>query len=1041
MKRIIWIGIAVIALALATRQVSAQLSPMVIQEEDGSPSSTPYQISFTNGTVTDNADGTMSVDTSGGAASGWTDDGTEVRLTTSTDEVEIGSAGGLSAKLAINGDADEIQLLVQANGTQTTNVFVVENSAGTDLFTVEGSGDVGIGIADPDGSLLHVHTASAGVISAGSGADEITVENSGDSGITIFSGDGNFSQIHFGSSGDTIGAVLRWQLNQDLMTLGTSQAGAELSFATAVLSEAMRIDSNGRVGIGDTTPDDLFVVGSSSEFQVASSGNITTAGTISLGGSTGGRISASGGVFTMGGIGNTNNENITFDLETSANIMQLGSETGVIQFRFPDLFMHTWGSGSDFSIRQSTTGSNDSIQFLIGVGAQGQSGYLNFFERADSNSTNRTPTSTTPDPTLRIYSADAVQAADYIEFSHNQTDGVIDVGNGVLSITTASDITGNLIVDNDADQIVLSVQGHSTQTNNLLVLENSGGTDQFTVNNGGDTTVSGAFVVAAANSLQVPTGAAPTADFNGEIAMDTNIISSAMGAFIGHDGQQQINLVSTTDTPGDNEIPKFDSGTGLITWEADAGAGGGGNTLDAAYDEGGAGSGRTIDADSGSVAITVSDTDNNETLTVIQNDTTNNPVNATFDQSGTGNNIFLDQDGNGIALRIDTEATTVDTIDITTAANTSGHVIDISANALTTGSLMDLTSSSADTGTRELIQLTNDNALATGATALAIKQDSTARGLFIDHNANGQALSIQSSATGSAGSLIVGSNTSGDVLQIQGSSVTTGSLLELNSNSSSASGRGILFIVNDHVDADDASAIKIQQDADGKGIDIELNANSIGLNISSAASSADTITIGAQSLSTGDAIQIKVDNTMTSGKAIRVLGGASAATEVFNVNEDGITGIGVASPAVQLQVDDAIAISDDAEGSTARLTLRTAHETHTLTLGATSDTTTISIPSGAAIIGCSMNVNTAVTDNGGGTQTWDATFITGAANSIATDVSPNQNTKVNILFHDAFEVTTATTQIQFSPNDFSDFTAGVIEIVVYYQELTSLADA
>jgi hypothetical protein len=79
-------------------------------------------------------------DNVGTNTSGFTDTGTLVTLQTSTDDVTIGSAVAL-AKLAVDGDTDEIQLLVQANGTQTANVFVVENSAGTDLFTVNNSGN------------------------------------------------------------------------------------------------------------------------------------------------------------------------------------------------------------------------------------------------------------------------------------------------------------------------------------------------------------------------------------------------------------------------------------------------------------------------------------------------------------------------------------------------------------------------------------------------------------------------------------------------------------------------------------------------------------------------------------------------------------------------------------------------------------------------------------------------------------------------------------------------------------------------------------
>ncbi len=614
MIRFLWIALLALLFLypMAAQSQMGELHQLNITEEDGSPSTFPVIVEFPNGSLTEDSTSTTSVSFSGGGGGTgyeWIDTGTVLHPAEIGDDIALGATTVVQgSKLSVDGDADQIQLLVQGNSTQTGNVVVFQDSVaqnlwrmdnsgnvvivsgasfsiGTDstaavldvqgdgnlanahvrfanfnntnnngvyltidrargtqaspaaiqgqdeifklilrgrdssgqfnessaiFFEVDGTpgngdmpgrivllttpdgnstplarmtivenGDVGIGTAAPDG-LLHIFTASAGSISSGSGADELTIENSGDSGITIFSGDNNFSQIHFGSAADTIGAVLRWQQTQDLMTLGTSNAGAELAFLTAVLSEAMRIDADGNVGIGDTTPDDLFVVGSSSEFQVASSGNITTAGTLSLGGATGGRLSASGGVFTLGGIGNTNNEDVTFDLESSANIMQLGSTTGVIQFRFPDLFMHTWGSGSDFSIRQSTTGSNDSIQFLIGVGAQGQSGYLNLLERADSNSTNRAPSSTTPDPTLRIYSADATQANDFLELSHDQTNATFNWGNGALDLDGGDvNITaGDLAIDVNNANITIQHPGGDefgwhTEVGSIMYLKNN----------------------------------------------------------------------------------------------------------------------------------------------------------------------------------------------------------------------------------------------------------------------------------------------------------------------------------------------------------------------------------------------------------------------------------------------------------------------------------------------------------------------------------------------------------------------------------------
>ena len=66
----------------------------------------------------------------GGAASGWTDVAALVSLTTSTDNVTVGTNTDIG-KLGIIGDTDEIQLRVRANATQTSNMFQIENSAGT----------------------------------------------------------------------------------------------------------------------------------------------------------------------------------------------------------------------------------------------------------------------------------------------------------------------------------------------------------------------------------------------------------------------------------------------------------------------------------------------------------------------------------------------------------------------------------------------------------------------------------------------------------------------------------------------------------------------------------------------------------------------------------------------------------------------------------------------------------------------------------------------------------------------------------------------
>lgn len=74
------------------------------------------------------------------AAGGWQDDGTDVRLITTTDEVVIGATTPISsAKFSIDGDlSTQIQMVVQGAVSQdnVTPIFKVESSGGVDKFVV-----------------------------------------------------------------------------------------------------------------------------------------------------------------------------------------------------------------------------------------------------------------------------------------------------------------------------------------------------------------------------------------------------------------------------------------------------------------------------------------------------------------------------------------------------------------------------------------------------------------------------------------------------------------------------------------------------------------------------------------------------------------------------------------------------------------------------------------------------------------------------------------------------------------------------------------
>lgn len=82
-------------------------------------------------------------DGTGSGSSPFTDAGTTTYLTTTTDDLAIGTSSPVnSSKFSIDGDADQVQFTVQANGTQTDSVVIVENSGGTEVLNIEADGTI-----------------------------------------------------------------------------------------------------------------------------------------------------------------------------------------------------------------------------------------------------------------------------------------------------------------------------------------------------------------------------------------------------------------------------------------------------------------------------------------------------------------------------------------------------------------------------------------------------------------------------------------------------------------------------------------------------------------------------------------------------------------------------------------------------------------------------------------------------------------------------------------------------------------------------------
>ncbi|MCK5602434.1 hypothetical protein KAR91_11205 [Candidatus Pacearchaeota archaeon] len=199
--------------------------------------------------------------------------------------------------------------------------------------------------------------------------------------------------------------------------------------------------------------------------------------------------STDGKVCLRGG-GGTNNEDVCFDLETTVNNVNLFSNTGVSSFNLPDNFTLKFGAGFDFPMGWTTTG-NDNFQIGTVVGSSDASGYTTFMEKADMNHANRSPSGTSANPVVRVYSSDETQADDYIEMYHDQNDGHLFVGSGALELNIAGNIAvlkptaTNIIsfeLKEDGGTALFRLRGQGDQDQIIFAVSDAGG-NQIVVTN------------------------------------------------------------------------------------------------------------------------------------------------------------------------------------------------------------------------------------------------------------------------------------------------------------------------------------------------------------------------------------------------------------------------------------------------------------------------------------------------------------------------------------------------------------------------------
>jgi hypothetical protein len=395
-------------------------------------------------------------------ASPWQTDTNVVNLVTDADTVTIGSATA-GGKLFVDGDADEVQLQVQAHSTNTSDIFVVETSAGTDILQVGLSQITASQNVDATAGL-DVNADSVS-LTVGAGADWSVSHNGTDTTITSATGDlitdntSATSDIILRLGTDTTATA--WQIQNDSVSTLFSVLGSGQGDFVG------NLDVTGGVDIDADSV--ALTIGAGADFSVSHDGTNTT------------MTSATGDLI----VDNT--------LATGSTINRLGTDT----------------SATDFQVQ------NDSASALFTVDGSGQAdipGNLDVTGGIDIDADSASLTIGA--------SADLTIVHDGTNTTFTSTTGQLLFDNTSATSSTAfrlgtdTSLT-SFIVESDSGQDLYSVNGSGSHFFNILAtagvsyeIQAIGGENWLQINNAqsrmvfGDAAVNNTFVVEGTSSTE-----------------------------------------------------------------------------------------------------------------------------------------------------------------------------------------------------------------------------------------------------------------------------------------------------------------------------------------------------------------------------------------------------------------------------------------------------------------------------------------------------------------------------------------------------------